>query len=91
LGMPGMDGYSVARQLKTESPSTPVILLTGWGMFLGADDPVSSTVDLILPKPPAVNDLQSGLNAVLQRKSQSSDSATPPQSDRRLVPRFVHP
>jgi signal transduction histidine kinase/CheY-like chemotaxis protein len=69
LGMPGMDGYSLARQLKSESPSTPVILLTGWGMFLGADDPVSTTVDLILPKPPAVNQLQSGLSAVLQRKT----------------------
>ena len=69
LGMPGMDGYSFARQLKSESPSTPIILLTGWGMFLGAEDPVSSTVDLILPKPPAVNDLQSGLSTVLNRKT----------------------
>ena len=81
LGMPGMDGYSFARQLKNESPSTPVILLTGWGMFLGADDPVSSTVDLILPKPPAVNDLRCGLTTVLQRKSgpgaEPSPEATP--------------
>jgi signal transduction histidine kinase/ActR/RegA family two-component response regulator len=71
LGMPGMDGYSFARQLKSESPSTPVILLTGWGMFLGAEDPVSTTVDLILPKPPAVNQLQCGLSTVLQRKNES--------------------
>jgi len=76
LGMPGMDGYSFARQLKSESPSTPVILLTGWGMFLGADDPVSTTVNLILPKPPAVNQLQCGLSAVLQRKA----GITPPKS-----------
>jgi len=75
LGMPGMDGYSFARQLKSESPSTPVILLTGWGMFLGSDDPVSSTVDLILPKPPAANDLQRGLWTVLQRRTGTRPAA----------------
>jgi signal transduction histidine kinase/CheY-like chemotaxis protein len=79
LGMPGMDGYSLARQLKSESPSTPVILLTGWGIFLGADDPVSSTVDLILPKPPAVSQLQCGLATVLQRKTGPNPPATAPQ------------
>jgi CheY-like chemotaxis protein len=85
LGMPGMDGYSFARQLKSESPSTPIILLTGWGMFLGADDPVSSTVDLILSKPPAVNDLQSGLSTVLTRKTAPTNGQNPPlPADARL-------
>jgi signal transduction histidine kinase/FixJ family two-component response regulator len=88
LGMPGMDGYSLARQLKSESPSTPVILLTGWGIFLGADDPVSSTVDLILPKPPAVNDLQSGLATVLHRKPRPAAEETQRHARGRLVPRF---
>jgi signal transduction histidine kinase/FixJ family two-component response regulator len=88
LGMPGMDGFSLARQLKSEFPSTPIILLTGWGIFLGADDPVSSTVDLILPKPPAVNDLQSGLATVLHRKPGAVGDATQDHAPARLIPRF---
>jgi CheY-like chemotaxis protein/anti-sigma regulatory factor (Ser/Thr protein kinase) len=31
LGMPGMPGSEVARRLKEISPTTPVVVLTGWG------------------------------------------------------------
>jgi CheY-like chemotaxis protein len=31
LGMPGMTGSEVVRRLKASSPTTPVVVLTGWG------------------------------------------------------------
>jgi PAS domain S-box-containing protein len=31
LGMPGMTGSEVVRRLKATSPTTPVVVLTGWG------------------------------------------------------------
>jgi signal transduction histidine kinase/ActR/RegA family two-component response regulator len=64
LGMPGMDGRTFAKQLKSESPSTPVILLTGWGMFLKTEDHTSSTIDLVLSKPPSLDDIHRGLLTV---------------------------
>src|SRR5690606_17587244 len=36
LGMPHVDGKRVASAVKAASPSTPVILLTGWGKRLEA-------------------------------------------------------
>ncbi len=34
LGMPGVNGREVAEKIKTQSPKTPVIMLTGWGSML---------------------------------------------------------
>jgi CheY-like chemotaxis protein len=57
LGMPGVDGRQVAEKIKTSSPATPVILLTGWGTMLEVrGDPVHR-VDAILSKPPRTNEL----------------------------------
>ena len=35
LGMPGMSGWDVARASRALTPSTPVVLLTGWGKTIG--------------------------------------------------------
>ena len=35
LGMPYVDGRQVATAIKTTAPSTPVVMLTGWGLTAG--------------------------------------------------------
>ncbi|MBI3921259.1 MAG: PAS domain S-box protein [Armatimonadetes bacterium] len=64
LGMPYVDGREVARTVKGESPTTPVILLTGWGTTIDCDSDVSQEVDLVLSKPPKMNDLRRALRRV---------------------------
>ncbi len=64
LGMPHVDGRQVARTVKAESPETPVILLTGWGVRLDAEDNVPDAVDLMLGKPPMVEALNRALAQV---------------------------
>jgi len=71
LGMPGMDGRTLAAQLKTESPSTPIILLTGWGMFLNGEERLPSVVDQVLAKPPSISDVQRGLLTVTRGRQAS--------------------
>ena len=44
---------NVARAVKTVSPSTPVILLTGWGQQLAAEAHLPPDVDQVLSEPPA--------------------------------------
>ena len=61
LGMPYMDGRKVATAIKAASPSTPVILLTGWGQRLVSEDDVPAHVDRVLSKPPKLRELREAL------------------------------
>jgi signal transduction histidine kinase/ActR/RegA family two-component response regulator len=61
LGMPYVDGRKVASAIKDLSPSTPVILLTGWGERMVAENDVPAHVDRVLGKPPKVGQLREAL------------------------------
>lgn len=60
-GMPYVDGNEVAREVKTASPSTSVVLLTGWGHRMAADGEMPPYVDHILGKPPDLDELRAVL------------------------------
>jgi signal transduction histidine kinase/CheY-like chemotaxis protein len=61
LGMPYVDGRRVAGACKELSPATPVILLTGWGQRLMADDDFPPNIDRVLTKPPKLRELRQTL------------------------------
>jgi CheY-like chemotaxis protein/anti-sigma regulatory factor (Ser/Thr protein kinase) len=61
LGMPYVDGRQVAASIKSMSPTTPVIMLTGWGQRLMADGDIPAHVDLVLSKPPKLRDLREAI------------------------------
>jgi CheY-like chemotaxis protein len=61
LGMPYVDGRKVAAAIKGVSPSTPVILLTGWGQRLVSEEDIPPHVDRVLSKPPKLRDLREAL------------------------------
>jgi PAS domain S-box-containing protein len=61
LGMPYVDGRQVARFVKAASPSTPVILLTGWGHRLMTEGDRPEHVDILLSKPPKLRGLREAL------------------------------
>ena len=60
---PRLDGRKVASAVKAASPSTPVILLTGWGQRLEAEGDIPAQVDPLLSKPPKLRDLREALAA----------------------------
>jgi signal transduction histidine kinase/FixJ family two-component response regulator len=62
LGMPYLDGRQVAKTIKQESPSTPVIMLTGWGAFMKEDGNAPEQVDGIISKPPRSRELREMLS-----------------------------
>jgi len=62
LGMPHTDGRRVASAIKALSSSTPVILLTGWGRRLLAEDEMPPNVDQVISKPPDLSDLRSAMS-----------------------------
>ena len=57
LGMPKMDGHQVARTIKAESPSTPIIMMTGWGTIMREEGETALEVDAVIGKPPRMNEL----------------------------------
>ena len=65
LGMPYVDGRKVAASIKTLSPKTPVILLTGWGQRLIAANDVPAHVDKLLSKPPRLHELRAALSELV--------------------------
>ena len=64
LGMPYVDGRNVARAIKLSSPTTPVILLTGWGERLLSEGEKLPNIDSVLSKPPRLRDLRKALTQV---------------------------
>ncbi len=61
LGMPHIDGRQVAASIKALSPSTPVLLLTGWGQRLVSEGDIPPHIDRVLNKPPKMHELREAL------------------------------
>jgi signal transduction histidine kinase/ActR/RegA family two-component response regulator len=64
LGMPLVDGRAVATAVKSISPGTPVILLTGWGQHLRDGNDMPPDVDRMLNKPANLSELRAALAEV---------------------------
>jgi DNA-binding response OmpR family regulator len=69
--MPRVDGSQVAAGIKRASPSTPVILLTGWGARMDNGEESRPNVDVILGKPPTLAQLREALSSVCRRPPQA--------------------
>lgn len=76
LGMPYIDGRKVAAAVKQASPSTPLILLTGWGHRLAAENDNPPHVDRILNKPPKLNDLRVALAELVSQVEEPARTAS---------------
>jgi len=61
LGMPYVDGRKVAAAIKSASARTPVIMLTGWGQRLIAENDIPPHVNRVLSKPPRLHELRAAL------------------------------
>jgi PAS domain S-box-containing protein len=69
LGMPGMSGWEVARSVKSVSPGTPVILVTGWGIQACQEDLMSKGVDAVVSKPFSVDDITTVVHEAVERST----------------------
>ena len=75
LGMPGMNGWEVAREIKARAPQIPVLLLTGWSDQAEMDT-TPGLVERILHKPVRFAELLQAVSEIANRPSPGS--ATPP-------------
>jgi len=66
LGMPKMDGISLAKFVKSISPSTPVILLTGWSIVMEKGE--EEYVDMRISKPIEIERFKEAIRKVFKLK-----------------------
>jgi CheY-like chemotaxis protein len=65
-GLPGIDGWDVAAQVKSLSPETPVIMLSGWGPLSDRQTVLQRNADFILTKPFKMDQLNEVITAACQ-------------------------
>jgi CheY-like chemotaxis protein len=74
LGMPHVDGRAVAAAIAQLSPTTPVIMLTGWGQRLVASGDIPPHVVAVLSKPPNLAELRQKLSECLGQLTERRSS-----------------
>ena len=67
LDMPEMDGKELAEMIKSLSPTTPVLMLTGWGKQMSLNNEEVPQVDMIMAKPPKPAELESALRKLCRK------------------------
>jgi DNA-binding NtrC family response regulator len=65
LNMPIMDGMELMKQIKSEFPGTPVIIITGYGSFHTEKQVLSNGADGYIPKPCTIHRVQQTVNQAL--------------------------
>lgn len=51
VGLPGMSGWELARELRLRSPALPIAIITGWGDSIGTDKQRAAGIEWIVTKP----------------------------------------
>ncbi len=65
--MPEMDGKELAEMIKSLSPTTPVLMLTGWGKQMSLSQEEVPQVDMIMAKPPKPAELEFALRKLCRK------------------------
>jgi signal transduction histidine kinase/CheY-like chemotaxis protein len=51
VGMPGMSGWELAREIRQINKGIPIAVITGWGEAVGSHEQKAAGVDWVVPKP----------------------------------------
>lgn len=51
VGMPGMSGWELAREIRQLNSSIPIAVITGWGEAVGSHEQKAAGVDWVIAKP----------------------------------------
>jgi PAS domain S-box-containing protein len=71
LGMPKMSGWEVAKAIKEIDSSTPVFLITGWGVEMSEEKLKESGIDQVVCKPIKVETLLTLVSQVMEARKKA--------------------
>jgi signal transduction histidine kinase/PAS domain-containing protein len=72
LGMPDVNGWDVVQAVKSRSPGTPVVIVTGWGTQIEGRALRARGADHVIPKPFSLDDVREVLMQVGARPAQAA-------------------
>ncbi len=72
LGMPEVNGWEVARAVKSKSPTTAVVIVTGWGAQIESRALQAHGADLVIPKPFSLEEVR---EVLLRTAARLADAA----------------
>jgi DNA-binding response OmpR family regulator len=86
LGLPGADGWEVARAAKAKRPEVRVAMASGWtGELEDSSDLLARGVDLLVPKPYRIQAIRDAVHKVTTLASVSSEAEAELPKPLRLI------
>jgi signal transduction histidine kinase/ActR/RegA family two-component response regulator len=72
LGMPEVNGWDVVQVVKSRSPDTPVVVVTGWGAQIEGGALRARGADYVIPKPFSLEDVRAVLRQLSARPARAA-------------------
>ena len=72
VGMPGMNGWELARAIRERDATVPLAIITGWGESVSSEEQTAAQVDWVLTKPFSVGRVAE-ITAKLSQRSAGLD------------------
>ena len=72
LGMPDVNGWDVLQAVKSRSPDTPVVIVTGWGAQIEGGALHARGADHLVPKPFTLEDVRDVLRQLSARPARAA-------------------
>jgi CheY-like chemotaxis protein len=78
VGMPGMSGWELAREIRQMNAQIPIAVITGWGEAVGSNEQRAAGVNWVVAKPFTADRIAELVQEITQR-------GTPPQNSFSIV------
>ena len=88
--LPGMNGYQVARQLRAERNSLPILMLTARSELVDRVEGLNAGADYYLTKPFDTRELLACVNALLRRQGEQVDLLSYGNTELELATGILH-
>jgi DNA-binding response OmpR family regulator len=67
MGMPDLSGLEMAKAIREKNPSTPILLVTGWGDHIDLSQAKEFGINAVVAKPFRIGDILQAIRETISR------------------------